>query len=50
MESDAFFFGGFFVAPAAMVFPPDDDPGTPPVSWAITFGAQVPLGDYSSQL
>jgi hypothetical protein len=59
-ESEAFFFGAFvalelyqlleiFAAPAAIIYPPQAG-GDAHVSWALTFGAQVPLGDYLSQL
>lgn len=60
-ESEAFFFGGFlalelyqllelYAAPFVSIFPPTDTQPDVEVGWGLSFGAQVPLGDYLEQL
>ena len=38
-----------YVAPAILVHPPNGEDSREP-SWGLSFGAQVPLGDYLARL
>lgn len=59
-ESDAIMFGGFialdlyelleiYAAPMVLLYPPGED-DSPPPSFGLGMGVQIPLGDYLSQL